>query len=436
MPKDSPSAREAKTTIDSMVELLKMKGRMDLNSIAMALGLASSIIEGWAKVLEAGGVVKITYEVGRMYIEPMNLNPEQVSELSAKFNAELGTFNARLETQGLSLDNLASYIKELSTTASTAEGIFSKSAPALQKELFELNRLRTQIDGYNNEIKNMAGASENTYTQVNKKFDEFYTKYNQFMEKSTTAAAPIFSGTESVQKAKDSLTALDRVRKDKDQAIENIKKELDQQVSAVHAAIDTASKQINDMIKQQKEQVEKEVKGSNDYMKSVQSLLSESKSLTSEAQQFMKKLDHDKGQFNDRFSRIDKEMKEATALFQNKYTSLAARMDEVNKRYGDAGSLSAALADVKTKSDQAQGDIIALKGELTKLKQETVALMTLKNMPIEKRDSILESLSKRGGEIEGKVKDVRKKVSEAGDALSKPSPKKAKGGKSDDSRRN
>ena len=90
MPKESPSAREAKTTIDSMVELLKMKGRMDLNSVAMALGLASSVVEGWAKVLEAGGVVKITYEVGRMYIEPMNLNPEQATELSAKFNEELG----------------------------------------------------------------------------------------------------------------------------------------------------------------------------------------------------------------------------------------------------------------------------------------------------------------------------------------------------------
>ncbi len=431
MPKESPSAREAKTTIDSMVELLKMKGRMDLNSVAMALGLASSVVEGWAKVLEAGGVVKITYEVGRMYIEPMNLNPEQATELSAKFNEELGAFNAKLEMQGVSLDNLASYIKDLSSTASNAEGIFSKSAPELQKELSELNRLRAQIDNYNTEINSLAGASETTYAQVNKKFDEFYTKYNQFMEKGTQAAAPMLSGAEAVQKAKDSLTALDEVRKNKDQMVDGIKKELDQQVRALHTALDTASKQINDSIRQQKEQLEQQIKGSSDYIKSVQGLINESKGLTSEAQQFMKRLDHDRAQFNDRFSRINKEMKDATAIFQTNYTSLAARIDEVNKRYGDAGSLSAALADVKTKSDQAQAEISQLKDELTKLKQETVALMTLKNMPIDKRDSILQSLVKRGSSIEGRVKGVRKQVSAAGDALMAPSSKKAKGGKSD-----
>ncbi len=430
MPKENPSAREAKTTIDSMVELLKMKGRMDLNSVAMALGLASSVVEGWAKVLEAGGIVKITYEVGRMYMESMNLNPEQASELSAKFSAELGAFNARQETQGVSLDNLSSYIKELSTTASNAEGIFSKSAPELQKELSELNRLRAQIDSYKSEIDNLAGGSENTYTQINKKFDDFSAKYNQFMERSASAPLPEVVAGSSLQGAKDSLAALEKVRKDKDQAIEGIKKELDQQVKAVHAALDTASRQINDAIKQSREQLEQQMKSSTEYVQSMHDLIKESKSLESDSQQFMKKLNQDRTQFNDRFARINKEMKYATAVFQDKYTALAARIDEVNTRYGDAGSLSAALAEVKAKSDQAQTEIAALKADLTKIKQETAALMTLKNMSIEKRDSILESLEKKGADIEKRVKDVRKNVSDAGEALDRPSSKKGKGAKS------
>ena len=42
---------EARTTIDAMIDLLKKKGKSDITSIAAELGVSSSVIEDWAKVL-------------------------------------------------------------------------------------------------------------------------------------------------------------------------------------------------------------------------------------------------------------------------------------------------------------------------------------------------------------------------------------------------
>ena len=60
---------EAKTTIDTLTELLKSKGKMEINKIADSLGIDTSIAENLIKVLEDANLVKVTYEVGKMYVE-------------------------------------------------------------------------------------------------------------------------------------------------------------------------------------------------------------------------------------------------------------------------------------------------------------------------------------------------------------------------------
>ena len=74
---------EAKTTIDTLTELLRSKGKMEINKIADSLSIDTSIAENLVKVLEDANLVKVTYEVGKMYVEPMLVTREQEQAFAA-----------------------------------------------------------------------------------------------------------------------------------------------------------------------------------------------------------------------------------------------------------------------------------------------------------------------------------------------------------------
>jgi hypothetical protein len=52
---EGSAGEQATTTIDSMVELIKAKGKIDVYpSIAVALDISPAVVEDWARVLESG----------------------------------------------------------------------------------------------------------------------------------------------------------------------------------------------------------------------------------------------------------------------------------------------------------------------------------------------------------------------------------------------
>ncbi|MCL5423484.1 MAG: hypothetical protein M1385_00165, partial [Candidatus Marsarchaeota archaeon] len=61
-----------------MVDLLKLKGRMELNSIASELGIGPLTVESWSRILEKGGIVEVTYEMGKMYVSPLSMSPKDM----------------------------------------------------------------------------------------------------------------------------------------------------------------------------------------------------------------------------------------------------------------------------------------------------------------------------------------------------------------------
>ncbi len=426
MPKNTPTP-EARTTIDSMVELLRAKGRMDLNSIAAALSLAPAVVESWAKVLESGGVVKIAYEVGRMYIEPVGFTPEQATARASEFNTKLDALKGSLSAESADLDSLSNYVQSVSSNVANAQGVFGKSAPGLEKELSELNRIRAQIAGYGKEMADAVRSVDEAYSQITKKFDEFAPKYNDFMAKSAAQPQLLDPSADMLKRAKDSLAVLDQIRKNKDAMVDGIKREMNEQVKGVYSALDAASRQINDVIVQSKNSVEQGLRQLEESSKAGRAMLKEAQSLSGEGMQMLKKLEQDRAQFNDRYAKISKEMKDAYSLFQDKYSALSGNADAMISKYGDAGELSSALAELKAKSDQAKADVAALKAQLTTLQQQAVALGTLKSTPLDKRGSILDTLVKNAADVKQKADATKSSVQSADQELGKKVRKK--GGK-------
>src|SRR5271156_5028815 len=82
----NPEIEETRTSIDTLLELLKVKGKSELNGIAIALDVDPRIVENWAKVLETGNLIKISYKVGKMYLEPLNMKPDQQQDMQARID--------------------------------------------------------------------------------------------------------------------------------------------------------------------------------------------------------------------------------------------------------------------------------------------------------------------------------------------------------------
>ena len=66
---------EVKTSIDALLDLIKSRGLVDVSVAASELGIAGAVAEQWAKVLEENNLVKISYRVGKMYVEPVAVSP-------------------------------------------------------------------------------------------------------------------------------------------------------------------------------------------------------------------------------------------------------------------------------------------------------------------------------------------------------------------------
>ena len=60
---------QATTKIDALYEYIKKHGKSDITTVASSIGVAPNIIEGWAKVLENGRLVKISYAVGNFHVK-------------------------------------------------------------------------------------------------------------------------------------------------------------------------------------------------------------------------------------------------------------------------------------------------------------------------------------------------------------------------------
>jgi ABC-type transporter Mla subunit MlaD len=401
---------------------------MDLNSIAAALSLAPAVVESWAKVLESGGVVKITYEVGRMYIESVGVTPEQAAARATEFNTKLDSLKSSLSTESADLDSLSNYVQGVISNVANVQGVFSKSAPGLEKELSELNRIRAQITGYGKEMADAVRSVDEAYSQITKKFDEFAPKYNDFMAKSAAQPQLLDPSADMLKRAKDSLAALDQIRKNKDAMVDSIKREMNEQVKGVYSALDAASRQINDVIAQSRNSIEQGLRQLEDSSKAGRAMLKEAQNISGEGMQMLKKLEQDRAQFNDRYAKISKEMKDTYSLFQEKYSALSEKTDEMISKYGDAGELSKTLAELKAKSDQAKTDIASLKGQLETLQREATALGTLKGTPQDKRESMLDALVKKEAGVKQKASATKSSVQSADQELGKKV--KNRGGKS------
>ncbi len=400
---------EARTTIDAMIDLLKKKGKSDITSIAAELGVSSSVIEDWAKVLEAGNIVVITHEVGKMFVAPVAISGQNAHEISNQLSEERDVLAEKVDTASIQLDKMEGDIKNINVAADQAIQIFSKNRPDLEKRLAEITNIDEKVEAHKRQVESIIKDAEKNYMEVKDKYD----KLSALVEKmSLTNANSKFQSSDSsaaqaINLAKAKLADLDALRKNKDAMLSQLSREIDQQVKSFHELLNKYNSELSEALKQAKEQVDAEIGYIKKENNSIADASKQSKSILSDYERSSKILNDHKKMLDDQYAKSSSEMKNLNSLLQNKAKELSDRISSVSNAFGSSAQIYSNLSGIKAEMEEATRDIKNMKQQVNNLNDQLKAMKAFASGKTSKKGAAAPS----SGSIMSKVSELESGVS-------------------------
>ena len=417
----NPMGPEARTTIDAMIDLLKKKGKIDITSLAAELGVSTNVIEDWAKVLEAGNIVIITHEVGKMFVAPAVINGQNVREITNQLSEEHDVLSERIDTASIQLDKMEDDIKNINVSTDQAIQVFSKNRPDLEKRLAEITKIDEKAEEHKRHVNSIIKDAEKNYMETRDKYD----KLSALVEKmSLTNANSKFQASDSgamqaINTAKAKLAELDTLNKNKDAMLSQLSRGIDQQVKAFHESLNKYNSELSGILKQAKEQVDAEINGIRKENAVISDALKQSKSVISDYERSSKTLSDHKRMLDDQYAKSSSEMKNLDSLLQNKAKELSDKINSVSSAFGNSAQIYSNLSGIKAEMEEATRDIKSMKQQVNDLNNQLKAMKALKFGKAGKKGAAAPSI----GSIISKVSELESGVSKTKDKVNKAKKK-------------
>ena len=423
---EQKSNTEARTTIDTMLELIRSKGRIDLNSIASSLGIAPSVVEGWAKVLESGNLIKISYEVGKMFLTPMELSKDEMQALESKTQQQKFIMSEEIDADLISTEKLEQSLREIESNISGFEQRLQKESPEARKKIEELSKMYAQMRSYQSNIDAIKKGISSDYDNMEKRFNDLLAKLGKVSEQEQKAKGGI-PGTiqENINNARAALQELETVKKNVAQSIENTRKDLENQLKQESARLDSIMKQSHSELENAYKELEKEAGSYKGDIKEIKEL-----QLTEE--QLSKKLNQQHSEFNSNYSKLEQSLKQATANFSPKYEEAMNELNKVMEGSGSMGEIIKNMSDLKMEIEDLGPKLNNYRAELQKLKDQVDALNAAKNLSVKEKEQKMSDLKAKGDAIKGEIKTKKSKISDSLNNINKLTQKMKPDKKSDD----
>jgi len=407
------NVKETRTTIDSMLELLRARGRMDINSITAVLNIAPTVVEGWAKVLESGGLARITYDFGRMFVEPFGMLGVGEEVLKAQSLARKTVVEQSVETQNILINRINDAIRSIDQATVEAEREFSKQQPSLRKSLEELNRLKTTVELYKTQMQAVAKGAETDYSTIMKKIEIVSRGLEPFTSNNfeTTIKTITKRINEIIESIKNTEMNVDALSKGKDSAIEEIKKGLSAQIKELENTVNGSVSQVNSSYKQYKLQMDEELKNLNTQATLAVYALKQLHELIIDGQRYAKRIDEHKGQLTEKYAKVQSELRAANTLMTRKSDELTATIDNLIKKFGSLGEISTSIELAKSKRAEVEKEIASMMTELKGISGMLSSIGSEKGMSEDQRVNLLRELGQKSTQIMSRIEAMRKSLS-------------------------
>ncbi len=160
------------TGVDAFIKLVREEQRIDINEAALRMGLSRQVLEEWATVLEEQGLIKIEYQLTKVYLVWVARTKEEMevkaSEISDRRAAAVRVGESQLEE-----------IMELSKQLDSLQDEFSKISEAFEvkmggvkNQLEKMHELKREKEEVNFRISELSKGFESRIVALRAQIDD------------------------------------------------------------------------------------------------------------------------------------------------------------------------------------------------------------------------------------------------------------------------
>ena len=398
----SPSklnSSEAKTSIDSLIELLTEKGKLDLNTIAITLGISPTIVEGWAKVLENGKLIRISYEVGKMYLElQKGTAAEQGHTAGIKIEAQKSILQSEMEVEKITLDKFSRNLDELATTAERMEAIYKQKMPNVQRLFAELDIMSAPMAKKTKELEAAQKAADMYFSQLDRKTEALYAKI-EVLEHSSTGGALKQKGAMlkiALSRADQAKAALLDLEDTRQALYTKVSDEIDKQVKEFKVGLKASVDQIYADLKidaTEAAKVEKDIKAEMDQSAKI---FKEGEKMKREAEDVRLAVTTSRVVFKEGYQKIIGDLQKMYMEITPKYRTAQAQLEALKASMGEIAKLHDSVALARDEIKSIDKEIQASRANVSSILEtlKTLDLVGKKMAQVEKAQALAELSNK------------------------------------------
>ncbi len=411
------AAPETRTSIDSMIELLRSKGKMELSQISETLDVDQNIIENWAKVLEKGSLVKISYEVGKMFVTPSGFTQEQETSAKTEMQTKTSAIESAASAEMLSLDTLSDTLKGIRASVSAAEKLESDQMPQMRKAIAQIDSIYSSVDQRTRAIDQMAKRANELYDSINKRATDLASRISQIEAVSTgkgvdeakRGLAQIMSDASEIDKqialmGKSAGDSINRLR----QEMEEQMKQLRQQMDSNRREIDAKMKEYSSMLSES----ERDLRG---RVKAAGSIAQESSEFEREKEKIKRRISDIMVEFNDAYAKTRDEINRSKVELDATSKSLLDQIEFIRKSFGDAASIDDSITRAKSELTSIESEIAAQKQEVSGILSQVRNVQSTGEL--DKKKAAIDGMKGRADKAVSNVGNIRKRIKKASDEV-------------------
>jgi chromosome segregation ATPase len=134
------------TGVDSLMKLVRDRGRIELRDAAVELGISQGVLEEWAKVLEKEGVIKIEYLFTKVYLTTQSMEKVELQKKAKDIEDMQVTLSREVETQVKRLERVGKELDDMRDEFVGVSALFEDKMAAARQRVKELDELEKQYE--------------------------------------------------------------------------------------------------------------------------------------------------------------------------------------------------------------------------------------------------------------------------------------------------
>ena len=228
------------TGVDGFIRLIRESGRVDINDAAVRMGMSRQVLEEWAQVLEEQGLIRIEYQLTKVYLIWIAATKEEVEAkkeaITDRKSATLRQAESQLEEimkLGIQLDDMEDEFTQVSEAFEVRLGGIKSRIDVLHDMKRQREELRFGLQSLQNDYASKLKGIRDQVASRDKEISEALRKEESLIQKTKQMGIRLAE----FRTSRDELSSLvAEAKKELGPGLEKISKQADSVIKAVDAS--------------------------------------------------------------------------------------------------------------------------------------------------------------------------------------------------------